>query len=854
MSDNKNNEDKKDLDLSNDSLEINLDDLNSDIEISFDDLDEAIDVVPVDENQPIENISLMSENAPREDKSVSDKEQTEEISLSEPVPEEPITEELSLSDPVPEEPITDELSLSDPVPEEPKPVEQSSQDDVTDDSSSLDFSLSDPTPEEQSVSNESNTGNSDSKVEDTKDSENTTAEPELEFKLEDRNEDNVKVEASPQDDDTPIASTSPDSDPLGMDWQEPFDSTSSGNSNGVTSTPGAKFADMNKSSDSSSSDNDVSINIADKPKKKKKKAPVIIGSIVAVLAIIAGVGFYLIKINPVTSNTIMSTILKPNSYYQMVESNNVKNFISTSGEKIGNTVSMIKDKANEAVSSNTTITLSEGLTSLSSLLGPYGSILTSVKTVSVNSDVITQDKKTSCILELGLNDNSIVTVNVVLDQDNNALYLQCPSVLKRWIKVPINTSGKNIDFSKGKKITGEDVKTILNTYLPILITNFEDVKLNKNKVITVDTSKVTVSEIVINISKENSDKIGKKLVEQLKKDELIFSYLKSYGVFKTKDEYAKAVASLNSKSTDTNDDTSEDSNEDTKVENKPTVMTVYVDKKGTIIGRDFSCDKEIVGYKYYDSGKVSKLAFKSESDTAKLNIEGNINDNNKTYSGETAIKFEYTPVKVNTDVNIDFGSDNNDSTDGSSTESTNAFTFNLKYDNIKLINEKKGLFKGNFSLSADGIKYLTGASLDLKYSVQNNKQASEIIVNYQNQPLVSIASTEDTSKQSSITVPTSFIEQDKLTSDYLTQYNVLLELDTYTPVVTLMKSLNNQMFKQVVAAYYVQPGYRFLNGSQNAKHLIYIARKTNNTQLYKLAMYGYKMTAAGKNPGLDATN
>ena len=79
----------------------------------------------------------------------------------------------------------------------------------------------------------------------------------------------------------------------------------------------------------------------------------------------------------------------------------------------------------------------------------------------------------------------------------------------------------------------------------------------------------------------------------------------------------------------------------------------------------------------------------------------------------------------------------------------------------------------------------------------------------------------------------------------------MLELDTYTPVVTLMNSLNNATVKQLVAAFYVRPGYNRLNGKQTAKDLVYIAKLNKNTDLYELAMYGYKMTAAGKNPGLD---
>ena len=799
---NNNNEDKLEIDLSTESLQIDLNDLKTDIELNFDNLENTVDVTPIDDNQPIENISLMSNNAPTVEEPISQELSLSEPSLSEPTVEEPVLQEPSLSEP----------SLSEPTVEEP-PINEQKEENIPED-----------------------------------------------FTLVDRFEEETPVEATPQDDATPIASTDPNSDPLGMDWQEPI-SASSNNSSNKTGSSFATNSSAFKASmennkehstnDNSSSKNDVSVNITDNNSKKKnnKKVPIIVGSIVAVFAILIGVGFYLVKINPVTSNTIMSTVLKPNKYYQMIEGKNIGKIMSSSGEDIGNKISTLKDKANEAIATNTTITLSEGLTSFTSVLGPYASLINSIKTVSVKSDVITQDKKSSCILELVLNDKTIVDVNLVLDQENKSMYVQCPSLLKRWIKIPVTNLDNDFDFSKGKQITPEDIKTIMNTYLPILITNFDNVKLNKGKNITVDNSKIDVSEIIITISKENEEKITNKLLNQLKKDDLVFSYLQSYGIFKTKDEYKKAIKSIKTnmeKAIKQNKELLENASDDekTKIEKvlkemqEPKVMTVFVDKKGEIIGRNFeSCDSTL-SYLYYDSGDVSKFTFKVSADELKINANGNVVDKNKTYSGNATIDVEYKPL--------------NGTTKSSSDDETKNIKIALKYNNLKTVNEKKGLFKGNFNISASGIKNIKGASLDLKFSVQNNRQASEVIVNYLNQPLLGIATTEDTSKQSGITVPTAFIDQEKLTSDYLTQYNVLLEVDTYTPVVNIMTALNNPIVKQLVAAYYVQPGYRFLNGSQNAKHLIYIARKTNNTQLYKLAGYGYKMTLAGKNPGLDA--
>lgn len=739
MSENKNNDDILEFDLPNDSeetLQINFDDLNTDVEISFDDIKDSIDVTSVDDNQPIENIELMRQNAPHNE------------------PEDSIN-----------------LSLE------------------------------------------------DDKVED-----NTLAkEPNLDMSLID----------DTKEDTTPVASTEPNSDPLGMDWSEPFNAAPASDHISTTSSDTPK--------------KDVAVNISDAPTKKKtKKVPVIIGAIVAVLALLASIGYYLAMVNPVTSNAIMATVLKPNKYYQMIEGKNINAFMKKSFKNMDNNIALVKEQANGAIATTSTITLSEGLTSIGSSLGAYGTILQSIKTVTLKTDSLTQDSTGSYILQIGLNDKTIIDVNIVLDNKNNAMYIQCPSILKRWIKIPINTAGKTIDFSKGKKLDSKDMQTIMQKYIPILISNFDNVKLNKGKNITVNKTKVDVSIIEISISKENREKILKIFVDELKDDDLVYSYLESYGFFKSKKEYTEAVSSLtDSSSNKDNDDNTvlnEEAKKALKKNNLPITMIVYVDKSGTIVGRDIKRENDLVGYKYYDSGKVSKLAFEYKTEYDNINALGDIKENNKTYSGSTTIT--YTKLLTNVESAKELDKD--------SINSNSSYKFILDYKNIKKVNEKKGLFKGNFTLSTSEVKNLTGISLNLNYSVQNNKQASEVIVNYMDQPMVTMATTQDTSQQSNVTVPSKFIEGTQLSKDYLTQYNTLLELDTYTPVVTLMNSLNNSTVKQLVAAYYVRPGYNKLNGKQTAKDLIYIAKLNKNTNLYKLAIYGYKMTIAGKNPGLNA--
>ena len=153
MSENKNNDEMLELDLSNDSedtLQINFDDLNTDVELSFDDLQDSVDVAPVDDNQPIENIELMSEHAPHNEPELT-LESTPSGAEAEP-----------------------ELTLG--------------------------------------------------------------ATPSMDISLEEPKSDDISLSNDTKEDSTPVASTDPNSDPLGMDWQEPVKETVKANSQDKAST------------------------------------------------------------------------------------------------------------------------------------------------------------------------------------------------------------------------------------------------------------------------------------------------------------------------------------------------------------------------------------------------------------------------------------------------------------------------------------------------------------------------------------------------------------------------------------------------------------------------------------------
>lgn len=635
---------------------------------------------------------------------------------------------------------------------------------------------------------------------------------------------------------------------------------------------------------------------------KKSKVGIIIAAVLGVLILLGGGVYYLGWVNPVTSNTIMSTILKPAKYYQMVEGLNAKSaFADMDDSDLIKTITANLNKS-DSFNSDVTLSLSNNLTSLlATSLGNYGSLATSVKSLNFKTDYLKTAKgsqvRNGFTIEIGLNDNSIITANVVVDAETKAIYIQCPTVFKRWIKVEVSEDViKALCSEKGKEMTPEDIQTIFKTYFYILTENFDDLKLNKKSNITVNDTKVDVREFTVTIDEANLNKIKQKLADTLKKDDLVYSYVESYKIVSSKKEYTEYIDELfgfskkESKSTteeilEGNKKTTDEVDEKAEKEAQyPIVMKLYVDNKGIIVGRDFVIGKKqetVIGYAYYDTGDVAKYEFKYTANGDKFNVTGNIVDKNKTYSGTAKITTDFAgtissikdltslygskyfgvqnEVEANATIqdttksisaDTDANTDTTQSDKATDKTESSVMNFELKYDNIKFVNPEKGLFQGTFTLTPNGIKNLTGSSISQEYKQVAGAQACTTKINVVNQEMIAIASTQSSSKNKTVEMPDASISYKVFTTDVTAQYNALLEIDLFTPAKATMVAMNNPIFNQMVKMYFVKPGLNKLNGSQTAKELKYVA--TLNPTIKPIFIYGYKLTAAGKNPGLDS--
>ena len=595
--------------------------------------------------------------------------------------------------------------------------------------------------------------------------------------------------------------------------------------------------------------------------------------------------------------------MKPDTYYTMIEGQN----LGTSMSKL-DTNDLIKtltanSKNSNSLNNNVTINFSDNLTkTLSVLLGEYGSLATSVKSLNFKTDSLKLDNndqsKVAGTIELGLNNSSIISLEVVCDTETSAIYLQVPTVFNRWIKIPVEKEYlEAIKSNKGKELKEEDIKELVERYLPIFTGHFDTVTLNKNKTITINESKVETKELKLLFTEKNAEALEKELQKTLKTDDLLYSYLESYKVVESKKEYREKIDELFSeeKEEDIDEDDIETSEgvdveitpndeektteEEEEVSSFPMTMKVYVDNKGTIVSRlvEFN-DKSKLTYSYYDSGDVSKFDFSIGSEELLVGATGNIKDENGTYSGRTEFfatvdssltssisdlsqyylsgtaKKEITAqdtTKKDTSSNIVEG-DTTTTDDESNEDSGKAktFKFNLDYKDVKFVNPEQGLYKGTFNLSPVGIKNLTGSSINVVYDVKDNTQTSITTINALSQEMLNITTSTGRSTKTGVELPDKSIPYEKLASDVTAQYNALLELNVYTPAKSLMDAINNPIFTQMIKMYFVKPGYNKFNGKQTAVELKYIATLNPET-IGPIFKYGYAYTKAGKNPGLD---
>lgn len=375
-------------------------------------------------------------------------------------------------------------------------------------------------------------------------------------------------------------------------------------------------------------------NVPIMPRKKAQKwiYPAIGVSFIVVTAIL----FYFLS--PTAINTLARVTMSPSNYYQKIETANLETQIDKLSIVYGNYIDAYKKTMDHGTSSKTTIsaTLDSSITTNLGLRG-----LNTIKS-SINSSVIGLSSKSTMVISS--NEKDITSLDYYLDMESENFYIQIPDLSESYVKasfaVPTNgikvpLSTKDIyGFLNKNPLSEKLLNNILKKYTQIAIDELNNVTIDKKEMITADKISTKYTKISVNIDKKTALSIAEKIFNTAKMDaELRDLFIQSN--LCTKEEYEAFIQ----------DNLDDIEDEKTSVnEEDLIIMTVLVDNKGDITGRDFTIKRDektdTFGYKTTRNGTdLGVEAWLSIDGTEVFNTKGTLKLSIQGASGDVILSY-----------------------------------------------------------------------------------------------------------------------------------------------------------------------------------------------------------------------
>ena len=445
---------------------------------------------------------------------------------------------------------------------------------------------------------------------------------------------------------------------------------------------------------------------------------------------------------------------KPDDYYHKVELKGLKDVTDTAATYYGNVLSAGDKVDDVGFSGSAELSLGDDF---SKLLGDADIDLDWIKTVSLDYEINKKEDLTGGALTLKLNKDKLATLNLLMDMGEQMFYLQAPEISKNFIGVetedlsysllrPLRYSAPGLYYSLDSLLSDPDsesaeqitrvmeamptqdqLKKLLDKYLEIAINSIEGVERDKG---TLDAGDVSAeyTTLTVTINKKLALDIAENVLTAMKEDKDIEKYIGN--IAEALDEDADDIYEEFQDSLDDALDELDDSREDDSGKKDKIIMTLYVDRKGNIVGREVKTSFEYgpkIQFRYATPTKGGKLgvdiSLKQDGQTL-FSIAGTGKISGSSISLEASLKVsDYGEAYKVMDITVE------------------------KLDGAKL---KKGQLKGVITLkpSADLISqmYLSDSetrmvkkmSLTLDLDTGKNSANVKVILNYDDSPMVTL--------------------------------------------------------------------------------------------------------------------
>ena len=482
-------------------------------------------------------------------------------------------------------------------------------------------------------------------------------------------------------------------------------------------------------------------------------------------------------------NSIENALMKPSKLYAKAEKKYVSENSTTLGamyEKLSDTLT---GKAEVGYNTSTKIELGEDIVQEVEIEG--------LKSISLKTNNSFKGKLCGQNYALLYNDKNVISVNTILDTENNKAYAKIPELSSAYLSVEsedlnsllennglsmndlINSSGaanlpiggSDID-AKGLALSEKEIEKAIKRYTDIFIDSAKSVEKDtvKDDIDGVDYKYIALEN---EITYEDLFSIGEEALEELKEDETIRNMvIKSSDI--TEEEYNKSIDDLIASIKSGKEDDS--FGEEVDLDDTFCTITTYINNAREVMGREIEIEdtetSSTIGYLTVDNDKEYALSIWVEED------------------GETQFSVEGSAKKKDNALTGTFVVTTNEGEEYS--EST------ISLEDAEIIDKDEMLVSGKLTVEEeiDGKK----SELIVDCSVKNKKQTVKVTVNEDKKLIGSIEASYEKTEVSDVKLPGA----DEKVYDANTQLeDYLATVDVEAFEKTLTDALGEDLVKQI---------------------------------------------------------
>ena len=488
-------------------------------------------------------------------------------------------------------------------------------------------------------------------------------------------------------------------------------------------------------------------------KPKGKKIPLLLLAVVLIAGAILSYGnrSYIV-------NQYMLMTKSPLEYYSYVENKNIQKGVDSFTEQYENSIAKYKNQLESGLSTNIDMNLSVS----PEFSGMFG--MGEIGNVNVTLGNSSKDGNQKATMAISYNNQLAATLNTYYLNETGQIYVQIPELSEAYLmysfsdlasaygeSIPGITDIQRIETSILKGETSpETLNDLLKKYSKIVVDSVDSAVLDKNVETTVSDISNQYTKITATITQDNVSQMLTNILTEAKDDTELKALAVQLGIT-TEEEYTQNIEDTLNQLNE-NMDTAKDEVDSYN-------MIVYVDKKGAVMGHEFTTidNSPLVGYILTRDGQeIGFTAYLGEDNVKIFDFTGNGEYQNGALTGKATLSV----AQYSNDYD-DYKTD----------------TFDVAFENASL-DQSNGYLNGSFNITSN---LLTGIEISVEAKAENEQQDLLAKVMYGNIEALNLNITSKQVPYTDFTLPT---DQDQV-------YDLLTDTYGYASTMDLQGFLSH---------------------------------------------------------------